>query len=217
MLNVDYLERCNGNSSIEFQSLMENEFDVLINSFLSDRIGIDEHFLSVQLAAQLKENLRTLDIDRQFVPAGIGNKDIYIKDSLIRGDRISWLNPENNFPHEQDFFKLMDRFVWYLNSTCYAGIKAYEFHYAIYDSGSFYKKHLDQFKSDQSRSFSMIMYLNSDWEKRDGGELVIYQVDNIQTISPMNGKCVFFRSYQLEHEVLITNKTRISVTGWFKT
>ena len=196
---------------------MEIEFDSLINSFLTDRVGIDEHFLTIELAAQLKTNLCALDLSNQFVPAGVGNKEIYVTDSLVRGDRICWLDPENHFAYEQEFFKLMDRFVSYLNRTCYAGIKSYEFHYALYDPGSFYKRHLDQFRSDHSRSFSMIMYLNLDWIESDCGSLVIHQDDVVQTIAPMSGKCVFFRSYQLEHEVLITHKAIMSVTGWLKT
>jgi SM-20-related protein len=119
--------------------------------------------------------------------------------------------------YENLFFDLMDRFVAYLNSTCYTGITGYEFHYALYETGSFYKRHLDQFRSNKSRAFSMIMYLNADWETKDGGELCVYHADRIQTIAPENGKCVFFRSNELEHEVLVTHKPRLSITGWLKT
>lgn len=62
----------------------------------------------------------------------------------------------------------------------------------------------------------MISYLNADWETKDGGELQIYQTDNNQTISPTQGKTVFFKSNELEHEVLVTNERRMSVTGWLK-
>ena len=33
----------------------------------------------------------------------------------------------------------------------------------------------------------MIMYLNEDWQKADGGELCIYQADRRQNIAPENG------------------------------
>jgi SM-20-related protein len=110
----------------------------------------------------------------------------------------------------------MDKFVRYLNRTCYTGITGYEFHYALYEQGSFYKRHLDQFKNNTSRAYSIIMYLNADWQEKDGGELVLYHLDHIQTIAPMNGKCVFFKSSELEHEVLITHQPRMSITGWLK-
>ncbi len=63
----------------------------------------------------------------------------------------------------------------------------------------------------------MIMYLNAQWELKDGGELCIYHTDHTQTIAPLNGTCVFFKSSELEHEVLITNKPRLSITGWLRT
>jgi len=45
---------------------------------------------------------------------------------------------------------------------------------------------------------------------------MIHQNDDSQAISPTNGKTVFFKSDELLHEVLITNKRRMSVTGWLK-
>lgn len=131
---------------------------------------------------------------------------------------IYWLDRSHNDQNENDFFDLMDEFVHHLNITCYTGITGYEFHYAMYEKGSFYKKHLDQFRNNESRQYSMIMYLNEDWTEGDGGELCIYPKDEAsQNISPVNGKSVFFKSSELEHEVLVTNKTRLSITGWLKT
>jgi SM-20-related protein len=63
----------------------------------------------------------------------------------------------------------------------------------------------------------MIMYLNSNWQKDDGGELCIHHEHILQTISPENGKLVFFKSDELLHEVLTTNVPRMSITGWLKT
>lgn len=130
---------------------------------------------------------------------------------------IYWLDRAHNDAVENDFFDLMDEFVLHLNKTCYTGITGYEFHYALYEKGSFYKKHLDQFRNNESRQYSMIMYLNENWEQGDGGELCIYPSGKLlQNISPENGKSVFFKSSELEHEVLITNKPRLSITGWLK-
>jgi SM-20-related protein len=129
---------------------------------------------------------------------------------------IHWLDRKHENQFENTFFDLMDAFVIYLNESCYAGIKDYEFHYTLYPIGSFYKKHLDQFQNNDSRQFSMIMYLNLNWRKEDGGELRIHHANHDQNISPTNGKIVFFRSSELEHEVLITNKARLSITGWLR-
>ena len=129
---------------------------------------------------------------------------------------MHWLDRDSQDITELQFFALMDDFVQYLNETCYTGITDYEFHYTLYEAGSFYKRHLDQFKNDQSRQFSMIMYLNENWQEGDGGELCVYHDAEEHKIAPTNGKCVFFKSSELQHEVLLTNKPRMSITGWLK-
>jgi SM-20-related protein len=196
---------------------MEAQFDCLINSFIADRVGIADHFLSTSLAAQLKHNLTERYLAGQLITAGIGNNEELHLDKMIRSDRIYWLDRSQNDPSENLFFDLMDSFVLYLNTTCYTGITGYEFHYALYEKGSFYKKHLDQFRNDKSRAFSMILYMNTDWQAADGGELCVQHADYVQTIAPNNGKCVFFKSSELEHEVLVTQQQRLSITGWLKT
>ena len=110
----------------------------------------------------------------------------------------------------------MDEFVSYLNETCYTGITGYEFHYTLYEKGSFYLKHLDQFRNNDSRKYSMILYLNAEWKDGDGGELCIHHANHLQLISPNNGKSVFFKSNELLHEVLKNNQPRMSITGWLK-
>lgn len=153
---------------------------------------------------------------KQLQSAGTGNNQQVAHNKLFRSDMIYWLDRKHENIHENSFFDLMDSFVSYLNETCYTGIRGYEFHYTLYEEGSFYKKHLDQFKNNDSRQFSMIMYLNDAWQAADGGELCIHQGSNTRNISPINGRSVFFKSNELEHEVLITNKPRMSITGWLK-
>jgi SM-20-related protein len=195
---------------------LQTTFNCLIDSFIENKVGLAEDFLSISLAAHLKANLLALYANHQLRPAGIGNNTVVVKDKLIRNDKIYWLDRQHDNAAEQLFFELMDRFVSYLNRTCYTGITGYEFHYALYEKGSFYKKHLDQFQNNQSRVYSIILYLNADWQEKDGGELVLYHADHLQTIAPVNGKCVFFKSSELEHEVLITHQPRMSITGWLK-
>ena len=195
---------------------MLKTFNTLIDSFIDNKVGIAENFLSEALASHLKDNLKKLYSEKQLLNAGTGNETVIVQDKLVRGDKIYWLDRKHNDPYENDFFDLMDQFVIHLNSSCYTGITGYEFHYTLYEKGSFYKKHLDQFRNNGSRQYSMIMYLNADWEEKDGGELCIHHGDNLQNITPTNGKSVFFKSSELEHEVLLTNKSRMSITGWLK-
>jgi SM-20-related protein len=176
-------------------------------------VGMVNNFLSKVLSAHLADNITELYANDLLLSAGTGNDILVNHNKLIRSDKIYWLDRIHNNSYENDFFNLMDRFVDYLNSTCYTGVTGYEFHYTLYEKGSFYKRHLDNFKKNGTRAFSMIMYLNS---KVDGGELRIYQGNSFQDITPDAGKSVFFKSNELEHEVLITYLPRMSVTGWLK-
>ncbi|MBK9480634.1 MAG: 2OG-Fe(II) oxygenase [Bacteroidetes bacterium] len=195
---------------------MHTLFDSIIDSYLEHKVGIVENFLTPSLSNHLKDNLHVLYRQNQLLDAGTGNDIEVNHDKKIRSDKIFWLDRIHQNKYENDFFDLMDRFIIYLNQTCYTGITGYEFHYALYEKGSFYKKHVDQFRNNKKRVYSMIMYLNSDWQIGDGGELCIYNEDDCQHISPTQGKSVFFKSDELEHEVLLANKPRMSITGWLK-
>ena len=195
---------------------MENSFEALIATYIDNKVGICEHFLSTELANNLKQNLLDLNAKSLLLDAGVGNLDKVTYDGAIRSDSIYWLDKKHNNAFENEFFVQIETFIAYLNSSCYAGITGYEFHYSLYEKGDFYFKQLDQFKNNPSRKYSMISYLNTNWEESDGGELLIHQLNNNQKISPTQGKTVFFKSDELVHEVLVTQNTRMSITGWLK-
>ena len=195
---------------------MQKIFDTLINSFIEDKVGLADDFLSESLALHLKENLEKLYAGKKMNAAGTSNNETAVQNKLVRSDVIYWLDKSHNDKYENIFFELMDAFVLHLNNTCYTGITGYEFHYALYEKGSFYTKHRDQFRNNDSRQYSMIMYLNADWKPGDGGELRIQHEGYEQNISPQNGKSVFFKSSEMEHEVLLTKVPRLSITGWLK-
>jgi SM-20-related protein len=195
---------------------LSHTFDALIDSYIDQKVGVVPAFLTQQLAADLRENLLALFSKKQFHQAGIGNNAVQAHDQLIRKDQIYWLDRAHESASENAFFEVMDHFVLLLNQTCYTGITNYEFHYTMYEIGSFYKKHIDQFDNNKNRAFSMIIYLNPDWQLGDGGELCIHHADFLQTIAPLNQQCVFFKSDEMMHEVLRTNAARLSITGWLR-
>ncbi|MTH15937.1 MULTISPECIES: 2OG-Fe(II) oxygenase [unclassified Flavobacterium] len=195
---------------------MDDSFEDLIASYIENKIGISERFMSDALADNLKQNLINLNNESLLLTAGIGNSEKFALDGTIRKDVIYWLDKKHNNVFENEFFDIIDAFVLYLNESCFAGITGYEFHYSLYEKGDFYLKHLDQFKNNSSRKYSMISYLNSNWKESDGGELMIHQNKSQQKISPVQGKTVFFKSNELVHEVLVTQNTRMSITGWLK-
>lgn len=195
---------------------MNASFETLITSYINDKVGIAEDFLSVDLCHNLRSNLLSFNDEHLLLQAGVGNDGKMIHDKLIRSDSIYWLDKQHNNAFEAEFFDTMDEFVAYLNENCFTNIRSYEFHYSLYEAGSFYRSHLDQFEDDTKRQFSMMNYLNADWQPKDGGELLIHHNHHNQTIAPTQGKTVFFKSDELLHEVLPTNERRMSVTGWLK-
>jgi SM-20-related protein len=195
---------------------LEKIFDTLIDSFIENKVGIAAHFLSVPLANRLRAHLLQLYEQDLLKTGRTGNEAAPLPNTAMRSDVIYWLDSKHGSACEDEFLGLMDRFVQYLNRTCYTGITGHEFHFTVYEKGAFYGRHLDQFRNDQHRQYSMVIYLNPDWASGDGGELMVHEGDTAYTISPDSGKSVFFKSSELAHEVLVTHKPRMSITGWFK-
>jgi SM-20-related protein len=195
---------------------MEDKYEELIVSYLDEKVGQANNFINEELAASLKKDLLFLYQEEKLKEAGIGNNAKLVRNKDIRTDMIYWLDRNQGNPVANAFFNEIDKFVKYMNQTCYSGITGYEFHYAFYEEGSFYKKHLDQFRDNNNRAFSMIIYLNENWQQGHGGELCVYLEEGKKLIAPTYATSVFFKSSELEHEVLLSNKVRLSVTGWFK-
>jgi SM-20-related protein len=195
---------------------MTNPYDLLIDSYLDNNIGIDTGFLSKKLCEGLQQNILQLQKDDMMTAAGIGNDAVKDAAQKMRGDKIYWMDKSHDNIFEQEFLRQVEDFIERLNSTCYAGINSCEFHYAVYEEGSFYKRHKDQFKNDSNRKYSLISYLNSNWQEADGGQLLVYQDETVQKILPQSQTAVFFKSDEMEHEVAMANRSRMSVTGWLK-
>lgn len=180
-----------------------------------------DNFLSPAEVAALATCLRTRREAGQFRPAAIGNQQVTVE-KTVRGDEILWLDDATATPEEQVFLQRISLFVQYVNQTCYLGLRDHEFHYALYPTGTFYKRHLDRFRSDSRRKLSVVCYLNTDWQEADGGQLALYlpNADGSErqvTAVPLGGRLVCFDSGQLEHEVFPATRERLSITGWLKT
>lgn len=192
------------------------QFDTLIDSYISNKVGIDINFLSDKLVKGLQQNISQLHSTNKMTQAGIGNAAVKDSNQKMRSDKIAQLDKTNNNAFEQEFLELAESFIAHLNSSCYTGIHNYEFHYAVYEAGSYYKKHIDQFQSDDKRKFSFINYLNDDWQEADGGQLHLYHGREVQKIQPQSKTAVFFKSNEMEHEVVLCNRSRMSISGWLK-
>ena len=195
---------------------MNEQFDLLIDSYLSDNIGIAPGFLTERLSAGLQQNIMKLQKDELMTAAGIGNEKVKDTTQKMRSDKIYWMDKSHNNLFENEFLQHVENFIDHLNKTCYAGINAWEFHYAVYEEGSFYKRHKDQFKNNDNRKFSLITYLNNNWQDADGGQLQVYRDDRMEQIKPHAQTAVLFKSNETEHEVIKANRSRMSITGWLK-
>ena len=196
-------------------------YEPLIDGIVTAGYGVMDDFLAPADVVALGTCLRNRREAGQFRVAGIGNQQVSVE-KAIRGDEILWIDEATAMPEERGFLQRIGEFVQYVNQTCYLGLRDYEFHYALYPTGTFYKRHLDRFRSDSRRKLSVICYLNADWQETDGGQLALYlpDADGLErqvTVAPIGGRLVCFDSGQLEHEVFPATRERLSVTGWLKT
>ena len=197
-------------------------FEPIIDGILTHGYGIVDDFLNSDEVKALANRLHKRHVAGQFWAAGIGNQQVLVENA-IRGDEILWIEEATATSDETAFLQRIDEFVHYVNQTCYLGLREFEFHYARYPAGTFYKRHLDQFRSDSRRKLSVICYLNTDWQETDGGQLALYLPDSDShserqlTIAPTAGRLVCFESGRIEHEVLPATRERLSITGWLKT
>ncbi|MEZ4827591.1 MAG: 2OG-Fe(II) oxygenase [Bacteroidia bacterium] len=194
---------------------MQNPFDLLVQGILDYGYGCVDDFLDPAMVADLRHDLLDRYEKGKMHEAGIGNRNVLHRNKSVRGDLISWIDEETASETERRFLLRVRDFVDYLNYTCYTGIRSFEFHYALYPEGSYYRRHKDQFRSDSGRKFSLITYLNEDWEESDGGQLMLYS-EKEEKITPKGGRSVFFRAHEVEHEVLAAARPRMSITGWLK-
>ncbi|MFV0486350.1 MAG: 2OG-Fe(II) oxygenase [Vibrio fluvialis] len=150
--------------------------------------------------------------------ARIGRNDDLQRETTIRSDKIQWLSQNMSQP-VQDYLERMEQIRQAVNRDFFLGLFEYEAHFAKYEQGDFYKKHLDAFRGQENRKLTTVFYMNEAWQPADGGELKIYDLDDqlIDTVAPVAGRLVVFLSEKFPHEVLPTHADRVSIAGWFRT
>ncbi len=198
----------------------DDQFNKLADDLSEKGYGIIDSFLTND---EVKAILDVLDGYRNagdFKRAGIGQAEMHQVDKSQRGDLIRWIEPEKAKDPTQVYLDRMRDLMLFINRTCFLSLKDFEFHFTLYPVGTFYKRHLDQFKTDDHRKLSVICYLNFDWRPEDGGQLRMYRpsaaTEEVIDVMPLAGRMVCFRSDFLEHEVLPTNRERKSLTGWLR-
>lgn len=192
----------------------ENLFDKIADGLAEDGYVVIDNFLTEGEVASLIALPQFSEGLQHFQKAGIGKKQGLQINEAIRGDFIHWVDRTSAHPSVTIYLERLQNLISYLNRTLYLSLKDYEVHMTIYPAGSFYKRHLDQFRQDDHRKLSVICYLNENWKEEHGGQLRMHLPHGALDFLPLSGRLVCFRSDQIEHEVLPSTRERLSLTGW---
>jgi len=176
-----------------------------------------DHFLPEIHYQNLCTRVQELHLDGSFKTAKIGQKADEKKVSRIRNDQIYWLDEDTQDPAIKAYFDEVDHIKTTLNQSLFLGLNNIEAHFAVYTSGNFYKKHVDQFAQNIDRRITCVYYLNDHWQPEHGGELLLYHQKNQShiTLQPYGNRLVCFNS-DLPHEVKTTYHIRYSIAAWLK-
>jgi SM-20-related protein len=174
--------------------------------------AVIDHFLNVEENDDIVGSREFIDDIKQFKKAGTGrSKNI---NEGIRGDFIQWIDRATASDEVKVYLTRLEELRLYLNRSLFLSLKDFEVHTTVYPAGSFYKRHLDQFKASDHRKLSVICYLNKDWVEEEGGQLRMFLDEGVKDVFPVAGRLVCFRSDQIEHEVVPAIRERLSLTGW---
>jgi SM-20-related protein len=179
-------------------------------------------FLAEGAARALREELAALGGSGALRGASVGRGEDRRVRSEIRGDETLWLDPSSPTVAQRPYWTAMEGLRDELNRELFLGLGEIEAHYARYPAGAFYKPHLDCHRDGSDRVVSAILYLNSAWEEKDGGELRLYTDPSTGTagprldVVPRSGTLALFLSADFWHEVLPARRERLSVTGWLR-
>lgn len=184
----------------------------LIDALSTHGYYIWDEFISQEEVAELRDC-----IPDDWKKARIGRNDDVTRIETIRSDKIQWLKRDMGAP-VASFLDKMEEIRLEANRHFFLGLFEYEAHFAKYEKGDFYQKHLDCFKGNENRRLTTVFYMNESWSEEDAGELVVYDLNDnkIATIPPRSGRLFVFLSEQFPHEVLPTNAERFSIAGWFR-
>jgi SM-20-related protein len=193
---------------------LTSQLNLLADGLAEEGYAIIDDFISVEEVEGILQVDGFKNGLNQFKQAGIGKSQEKQINESIRGDYIQWIDFNNAEAPLREYIERLRELISFVNQSLFLSLKDCEVHQTIYPIGSFYKRHLDQFKKDDHRKLSVICYLNKNWSEDDGGQLRLYLKDGGRDVFPLAGRLVCFRSDLLEHEVLPATRERLSLTGW---
>ncbi|WP_053980078.1 2OG-Fe(II) oxygenase [Marinagarivorans algicola] len=192
-------------------------FDAIATEVYLHGFSVQANALPLALAKKLHARMTSLPPEA-FERAGIGRHESHQHNQAVRSDRIRWLDSAD-VSVDGEWLKWAEQLQQALNRRLFLGLFSFESHFAHYRAGDFYRRHIDAFKGQASRTVSLVVYLNRDWDEACGGELVLYRDREDQKgiqVVPSFAKVVVFLSEEFPHEVLPATRDRYSIAGWFR-
>ncbi|WP_460902844.1 2OG-Fe(II) oxygenase [Paraburkholderia jirisanensis] len=183
-----------------------------------DRHGwsVRHRFLSAGLTRALALECRALGCAGALQPAHVGQAGARVRRPDVRGDQIRWLEPGQSLACDC-FLAEMEALRIVLNRELCLGLADYEGHFACYAPGACYAPHRDQFRHDDRRVVTVIVYLNDAWCSAQGGALRLHpERDATVDVTPLGRRIAVFMSGSMLHEVLPATRERLSIAGWFR-
>lgn len=197
----------------------EATFDAIADALATQGWCVLRDYFSPEILIALGTRLDHLRDEAALTPAGIGRGADNTEDEAIRRDITRWME-RNSHDSEALLLNEMEELRQALNRRLMLGLFFYEAHFALYESGAFYKRHLDSFRGRRNRLISTVLYLNEDWKEEDGGLLALYTDENAPApfarVLPERGTFVLFLSEDIPHEVQAAFRPRRSIAGWFR-
>lgn len=193
------------------------DLDDIADAIARDGWAMRDAVLPAGLVVDLADEVGQRETARRLVPAAIGRGPGREVRREIRSDLIDWLTPEGSAA-EAAFLAAMEELRLALNARLFLGLFELEAHFALYPVGSHYGRHLDCFRDGQNRVLSLVLYLNPDWQRGQGGILRLFDPAGAVCgeILPEAGRLVLFLSAAIPHEVTETRRPRASIAGWFR-
>ena len=180
-----------------------------VEQFYLHGLAVIHHALPASLCQQLCQEAQQAPLK----PAGIGRGQDLQLDPDIRRDQTLWLDGSSDA--QQQYLTVMNHIQQAANRRCFLGLTHHEAHFARYQRGDFYQKHLDAFTGRSSRVLTTVCYLNN---VASGGALQIYDEHDkpLLQVQPQASTLVLFESARFPHEVLPAEMVRFSIAGWFR-
>ncbi|WP_417481813.1 2OG-Fe(II) oxygenase [Maricaulis sp.] len=169
------------------------------------------------LLTALRDEAMTLWQEDELSRAGIGRATDHELVREIRRDKTRWFDGAS--PAQRGWLDFAESLRLQLNQRLALGLFSFEAHYAVYEPGGFYRRHLDSFRGARNRILSSVLYLNPGWHSRNGGLLRLYDESDDQAITdivPEFGTFAVFLSEEIPHEVTPALAPRFSIAGWHR-